>query len=554
MPERFFFDRNMLCLSKYDNNLHEQLSRSTLNSNNYSFIEGKNKKEIPAFVDKTGKAHTLHSLMSPEREAEKIIATLQDEGFIIILGLGGGYLAEAALKTTSVQKLLVIDFDIDGIAELLCSKDYITLFSDPRFTLLVDAEPEAIEAAVTTAYLPCIHNGIRVIPLRARCDFDTGHFFPASDAIRRAIEKVSVDYSVQAYFGRRWFSNVIHNIFALEKQFGIIAPESRIAICAAGPSLDHQLQRLKSKAESVYIISTDTAIGTLLNAGIKPDAVVSIDCQHISYLHFLGHDIQDIPLFLDLASPPLLYSRTASTVFFSGGHPLGNYISAFFKKIPFIDTSGANVTYAALSLAEKLGAKQVEIYGADFSYPCGNAYTKGAFFYPYLTMRQTRFEPATAQLYNFLFKNKTLRRLQNEHSYYYETRALAMYRKNLEKKGRTTTCGIDIVPGYGAPVNITRNISGGITDRKMIELFSSGKSTMSAAEFLYDYRQKIKELPPLNESRGDYMAELSDFGKNIFTTILPAAAAIKRTFPLLSNRDLIEEVKNYCSAKIEELL
>jgi hypothetical protein len=544
----------MLCLSEYDTDLHERLSRATLNSNHYSFVEGKNNKEIPAFVDKTGQAHTLHSLISPEREAEKIIATLQDEGFIIIMGLGGGYLAEAALKKNTVQKVLVIDYGLDGIAELLCSKDYISLFSDPRFTLLPDADPQTIEAALTAAYLPCIHNGIRVIPLRARCDFDTEHFFTASDAIRRALDKVSVDYSVQAYFGRRWFSNIVRNVFSLEKQFGIIAPESRIAICAAGPSLDLQLPQLKSKAGNVHIISTDTATGTLLNAGIEPDAVISIDCQHISYLHFLGHDITHIPLFLDLASPPLLFSRTASPVFFSGGHPLANYISAFFKKIPFVDTSGANVTFAAVSLAEKLGAKQVEIYGADFSYPFGNTYTKGAFFYPYLNMKQTRLEPSTAGLYNFLFKNKTLRRIEKETSYYYETRALAMYRKSLEKKAESAVCAIEVVPGDGAPAHIQQHRSDAARDRRTIELFSSGKNSVSAAGFLSGYSKRIKELPAPDKHSGDYMAGLSDFDKNIFTTILPAAAAIKRSYPSLTTGELVEEVKNYCSAKIDELL
>jgi hypothetical protein len=545
-----FFDRNMVSLSTANPELYRRLSKTLGNAGCYRFVDSRLKDAIPAYIDINGNAHTLHSLISAEKEAEKLIGTIKTEGFVIILGLGGGYLVKAALEKPDIQKIVVIDYDIDGLAALLRHKDFSPFFLNPCFTLLHDISPATIEQYLIENYFPAIHNGIRVIPLRPRCDFDEAHFSKVYPAIKNALDKVSADYSVQAYFGKRWFSNTTKNIFALENQFGFIAPQSNIAICAAGPSLDRQLELLKEKQKARYIISTDTAAGSLIHAGIKPDAVISIDCQHISYLHFLGNDISNMTLFLDLASPPLLYARAKKTVFFCGGHPLAQYLRAYFKQLPFIDTSGGNVTFAAVSLAEKLGAKDIEIYGADFSYPEGNAYTKGAFFYPYLNMKQSRLAPSTAQLADFLFKNKSIKRITVADSYYYETQTLEMYRKKLEEKSEHTS--LNIVKAGLAPIHIRG--TGGTRqqeNKKTINLFSSGKNFLSATEFLRDYKNKILGLPDLEGNINIYIKNLSDIDTIVFHTLLPTAAALKRSAPLLSNKELIGELKTYCVKKID---
>jgi hypothetical protein len=550
------FNKNMTAIRAYYPDLYGRLTNAHTHRNCYQFIDGKSGADIPIYIDAAGRTHTLHSLVSPEKEAEKLLAAAGNEGFLIILGLGGAYLASAALKNADVQRVVVIDYNLDGLAELLCRKDYTALFSHPCFTLLQDPDPSMIVQYIIENYLPCIHNGIRVIPLRARCDFDAAHFVPAQNAIKSAIEKAAADFSTQAFFGKRWFSNIVRNIFTAEKQFGIIAPQRNVAICAAGPSLDAQLDHLKQNRGTRYVISTDTATGALLAAGIKPDAIVSIDCQHISYLHFLGNDVSDTTLFLDLASPPLLASRTNKTVFFSGSHPLAAYLSASFKRLPSIDTSGANVSYAAVSLAEKLGAKDIELYGADFSYPQGNAYAKGAFFYPYLDHRQNRFAPSAAQVADFLFKNKSIRRVDSGDSYYYQTSALELYRKKLEEKSEAVSCVIHRVEGSLAPMRLraedcARAVEAG---RNLIELVSSGKAQTNAKDFLREYKSTIALLPKLEGNAHEYIGNLSYKEGMVFTTLLPAAMAIKRAAPKLSNRELVDELKTYSVHTIEAAL
>ena len=325
---RFYFERNLLALSSRNPALCSRLSGAESTLERYRFLESRSGEIVPAVADKSGAAHPLHSTIDPRREAERLIATLKDEGFIVFLGLGGGYGVEAALQKSEVVQVIAIDYDINGMAELFCSREYIEILKDPRFTLLVDPSPQEIEQEVLELYRPALAGGIRTFPLRARTEQDIPRFSAAAETIQRCIEKVSADYSVQAYFGTRWFSNIIRNLPQAEKQNSAAPPLGEAAVCAAGPSLDRQIPLLeKQKEAGTFIISADTALPALLRHGIEPDAAVSIDCQHISYHHFMGIKSFLAPLFLDIASPPLLSSLSARPFFFSGGHPLALYLS-----------------------------------------------------------------------------------------------------------------------------------------------------------------------------------------------------------------------------------
>ena len=101
------------------------------------------------------------------------------------------------------------------------------------------------------------------------------------------LKAISRDYSVQAHFGKIWMRNILLNLSSFSANPEIHCDTHRTAaVIAAGPSLDQTAGMLAAKRDSYYIISTDTAYGSLLRRGLTPDAVVSVDGQHISTTHF----------------------------------------------------------------------------------------------------------------------------------------------------------------------------------------------------------------------------------------------------------------------------
>jgi hypothetical protein len=546
MDKQYFFERNLLALSGIDPALCTRLSAAETTHGYYRFLESRSNETIPAWVDASGSAHPLHSLMDPKKEGKRLMDTLGNEGLVILLGLGGGFYAQAALEREETSLVLVIEYNINSVAELLSSKDFAALFQDPRFHILIDPPDENLEEYILDIYQPVLSGGIRTFPLRARTEFEMEAFSGAGEAIESALAKVSADYSVQAYFGTRWFSNVVKNLKKAENSPSSLPPIRRAAVAAAGPSLNKQIPEILERRKSFFLIAADTSLPTLVSEGIIPDAVISIDCQHISYYHFMEGLPEETLLFLDLASPPLVASRSKEPHFFSGGHPLTRYISRTWRSFPELDTSGANVTYAALSLAEKLGAQAIEVYGADFSYPLGLSYARGTYIYPYFEIRQNRLSSLEALHSNFLYRSPLEKKINVDGSWYYETKSLKFYREKLEEKSLLMKSEIIPVRGMGAPVSIAAKNRSYAMNRDL-SIFSQGPARIGAEKFLALYKQGIKALPHIGK-------DLSDEEHTVLTTLLPAAAAFKRRMPLLKPCELIEETKAWCIKEIDSAL
>jgi hypothetical protein len=552
MDSGFFFERNLLALSQSDPPLCERLSGAETTLGRHKFLESRSGASIPALLDSAGAAHPLHSLVDPHREGKRLVATLGNEGFIVIFGLGGAFHVEAALERSETSCVTVIDFDINGVAELLRYREYIHVFNDPRFRLLVDPGAEALKQHLLERYRPAICGGIAVLPLRTRTGFSRALFNDAASHIRAAIEMVSADYSVQAHFGKRWFSNIIRNLPQAEQPLPALPPIRSAAICAAGPGLDATLPLLREKKERPFIIAADTALPSLLSAGMEPDAVVSIDCQHISYYHFMEGLPEHTLLFLDLASPPLVASRSVRPYFFSGGHPLTRYLSRYWRPIPELDTSGANVAYAALSLAEYLGARNIELYGADFSYPQGITYARGTYIRSLFEREQTRTRPLEALHSAFLYRTPLSKQRGEGDFWRYETKAMTVYRERLEEKARTVAARISAVGGPGAPLALENRAPP--ESRGPFRIFASGRAGMAAEEFLRRYRDGIRALPALTGPALPYLERISQEENIIFTTLLPSIAAIKRRFPELSVSEAAQATRDYSVEAISKVL
>jgi hypothetical protein len=259
-------------------------------------------------------------------------------------------------------------------------------------------------------------------------------------------------------------------------------------------------------------------------------------------------------LFLDLASPPLLASRSKNHRFFASAHPLARYISQVWKAFPELETSGGNVTYAAVSLAERLGAGEIELYGADFSYPGGVSYARGAYIYSLFAKRQNRLSPLEGQCSDFLYRTPlekiTCRQDSGADSWYYENRLLKFYREGLEKKSLRMEAAIIPAKGLGAPIRV-KQVE---TWNQKHGRFSFGEAATQAEDFLLFYKNGLSSLPKPEKNAVLYLGSLSDKERAVFATILPLAASIKNRNSIADFRELIEETKAYTIKQIEKVL
>ncbi len=520
------FERNLLSLSLRHKELSVRLSNCA-KSVNTEFKDSRTGLLVP-MIKYNGRDFALHSLFDPIKEGKRYSESVHGGGYIVIFGMGACYHIKGLLERNDINGILIIDKDITVLKAILLSIDLSDILSDARITILIDETIESIKEFLLSSYLPAVMGDFQTIYLRSRVETEKNYFNEIGDSIKDILDALSDDYTVQTWFGKKWFINSLANLEAAQNSTTIIPPAKKVLIAAAGPSLDIQLDDLIKRRKESFLISTDTALPSLMSHSIKPDLVISIDCQQITYHHFMAGYPEDVPLVLDLASPSFLTRLTDKTFFFTSGHPFSKYINRNWRQFPFIDTSGGNVTHAALSLADSLGAAEIYLYGTDFSYPEGKSYARGTYIYPYFGSRAVRTSGIDSNFYNFLHRNENINLVKTDYGFRYTTRPMLSYRERLEKFSANVRGRIIPVPGQGEKLEIIQNPNKHTSN--FTSFFSAGKSRSSWYDFLENYRKKILDLPEPAEPLSLYFSMLDFTVTDIWTTLFPIAAVYRKKY------------------------
>jgi hypothetical protein len=554
------FRRNLLALARNDPSLGDRLAEAEPDPS-IKAVESRTGLLVPVAIV-GDRVQPFHSLIDPDREAARIEEAQPAGGFIIAFGLGSGILLKRYLASSSTTGILVVEYSATKLRSVLEEIDLSDLFADERFSLSLDPSPARLKELLLSIYVPPLAGDIRSLPLRARVDLDPEPFALASRALSGILGSISDDYSVQAFFGKLWFKNAVRNLFAAERQSAPLPRIRRAVVTAAGPSLESSMPEiLEAKGKGCFVIATDTSLPALVGFGLPPDAVVSIDCQHISYYHFLGGIPAGVPIVLDLASPSMLHRLCDSPRFFSSGHPFCAYVSARWRPFPALDTSGGNVTHAALSLAEALGAESAYLAGADFSYPDGKSYARGTYIYEYFGSRQARLSPTESLFAGFMFRGVETSRedcVDEDGARYsrYLTKPLVAYREHLERFAASSP--MDIIPlrGKGVEIRVARPADSAAKRARERRIFAAGSAPCPASDFLGRYAEALGALPPPRDPAIRYLTTLSGEERDLWTTLLPSASAFQREMrgKIPGPSELLEMTRRWAIGTVEDVL
>ena len=526
MSSQTVLERNLLALSSKDTNLSFKISHSAP-LRELSFIKSKTGELVPV-LNRANRQYFLHSRFDPRREGLRIAESYRPEGYILFIGFGAGYHIEPFLDSSEASQIVIIDKDIAYFRSLLEQMDMRNLLLNPRVQLLVTEQPEEIESFFFKTYLPVLFGDLQTISLRSRIETEPDYFKEVIAILKQSISKVSDDYTVQSYFGKKWFINTLSNLETAQFSSTTLRPIRKAIVTGAGPSLENHFDRIKELQQSACLIATDTSFPALRENDITPDLVISIDCQQISYLHFIGGFPDSIPLVLDLASPPDLKRLTKRLFFFTSGHPFSQYVNSHWRQFPYIDTTGGNVSHAAISLADALGAHEIYLFGADFSYPEGKAYSRGTYIYPYFRIKENRFNPLDTLFYSFILRNLNMVKDRIGDKIRYSTKPMLSYKTRLEQSIRNISGKIIQFPGNGLPLDLGNKEDVPEEKRKISTLYSAGRVKSDWKDFLCTYMDNLQELSPPKEPVAKYLVDLNPHERDLWFTLLPAAAALQR--------------------------
>ncbi len=554
MAETDPLNRNLLALASRDPHLAARIS-NTKPDESIQFVTSKSSHLVPAQSD--GKRIApYHSRFDPIREGERYLGA--DSGFLVVLGLAGGHHLRPILEQSQVSNILVIEKNIAMVRAVFETIDLTDLLSDPRVNILVDASFPAIAQRVLDLYLPTLSGDLSTISLQSRVNLEPRYFQDALRAVRTSIDRIADDLTVQSRFGVKWFHNTLANLAKADETPRILGPIKRAIVTGAGPSLEDQIPQLKKAKANTCLIATDTSLPCLTAHDIIPDLVLSIDCQQVSYHHFLSGLPAHTSLVLDLASPPVLTRLTDRLIFFSSGHPFSQYLSQTWRSFPTIDTSGGNVSHAALSLAARMGAREIQLLGVDFSYPEGKSYARGTYLYPYYRSSENRFQPLENSSFSFLLRGANIIREKTGGFFRYTTNSMLAYKERMEIAIGEIGVRVTAPPGRGLPLEIKRtkplrSTSAGFRFPQPEFLQPESESHESWRDYAASLVRKLKSLPAPTAPLSSYWHSLSTDERRLWIIQIPASVAFKerRKQESLTAPQLLSDTRDWSVGMLE---
>lgn len=198
--------------------------------------------------------------------------------------------------------------------------------------------------------------------------------------LRVLVNQFDAQNYTSSLYGTLVESNVTRNLYNIKKHALEYKPpvdNNEWIVVVAGPSLDDNIDYLRSMKGKKNIVCATTVLKKLINAGIRPDLVVVLDPHSRTWDHLNGLDDLSVPIIVNIVAnwrfgeiyegerylaPSMSSARSAEYCKQHGGGPWN---------------LGSTVATMAIEVAIRLGAKQIDLVGLDLAYPTGKTHASG---------------------------------------------------------------------------------------------------------------------------------------------------------------------------------
>lgn len=327
----------------------------------------------------------LHSRYNPVKEAEQWAERQYQKNHLhILFGFGAGYFAEQLLnKLEDSDYLLVIEPVFSIFQEAIKIIDIKKFYKHERVNIFVGFDIKELERQVRMFVNRQFAGRVEVI-----CSPNYEKLLPAEiRQIEKMVLEVNklelVNLNTIKNFARTWQENFLTNLYGSWKSipFGRLIGklDCPIVIASSGPSLNKQLEILKTYKDNVLIIAAGSTINPLLRGGIKPHLVVTIDGSLANYKHFEGINIDDIPLFYALIVHKDIPQRHSGkkVVFNSDIQQLADWADSIYGESLGYVRGGPSVANFCFDLARQLSTGPICFIGQDLAYTDNKSHAEG---------------------------------------------------------------------------------------------------------------------------------------------------------------------------------
>lgn len=306
----------------------------------------------------------IHSRYDPIREAKQFVnsnAKALYKKKVLVYGIGLGYHIVEILKNT---KGTIYLFEWNEKLIKYCKKVNKDVFGDNR-VILVDKNNKEFYKMLSEILKETKELLIHKPSLETIKEDNEQLYNLLNDfSIRKQL--VNINENSKDKYEENYQDNIkIQHKKIIEFIDKIKSENKTIIITAAGPSLDSELYILKSNRKKFTIFTVSSALRTIIENKIYPDAIFLIDGGKEIKNQFMGFENLDIPLCFSA------YASKEAVRIYNGPKYIFND-----KKEGLQIITGGTVAVAALDIAIKCCPKEVVFLGQDLALIDGKNHTK----------------------------------------------------------------------------------------------------------------------------------------------------------------------------------
>jgi hypothetical protein len=387
-------------------------------------------------ISAKGNKKYLLSKYDPVREASRLIESLSvDEATnFIVVGMGLGYQIMEVIKTAPEHSKIVVIENDRHIARLAFeTNDLNQLLTHPGLTLIFPSQTKDVIAALEKEKVNFSLNGYQLIQQNALSEVNPKRTSDLLTGIKEFFQASTIELKTQSAKSKTFYNNIYRNYSNLISSTGIIGLNNSLSnipaiICSAGPSLDKNIQYLKTKRDNFLLISVATALKPLIENGISPDFIVAIDPEETTLNFFdLLNNSKDSWLLYNPVVPsriPDIFPGKRLT--YDSSINLAQWLQKYIGGKGSLEKI-FSVAHAAFQFARFIGCSPIIFIGQDLSFSKNRMHSKHSYYY-----RQR--EDKVNQL-------ETMKYLDQEKYHLYSTNLLE--RTDIFDKKTTTTMAMD---------------------------------------------------------------------------------------------------------------
>jgi hypothetical protein len=331
-----------------------------------------------------GRVVYLHSRYHPVDEASRLIdsAEVQDKSVFYVLGFGLGYHVDALAKQIGEEALVcVMEPDLRMLRAGLGCRDVSKLINSRRLLILWKADKSELLARLTT-HAPQIALGYQTIIHAPSLQLQREFFEHVQQWIGELDSYIHTSVNTLVLNSTKTAENVAANIGWYAASGTLARLKDRYAkspaiIVSAGPSLRKNKHLLAGLEDRAVLIAVQTTLQPLLDMGVRPRFVTSLDYHEICSRFF-----ENLPRKLE--TELVAEVKATEAIFRLNPGPLtmlGNeFAEGLLREISLNKPklrAGATVAHLAYYLAEHMGCDPIIFIGQDLGFSDGLCYAPG---------------------------------------------------------------------------------------------------------------------------------------------------------------------------------